>query len=488
MTRPCSLPLLTLLATLGLSACSDGDEEPTHTGTNIESEGSSETGTDSNLQSETESSTETETESSIETETDPGDPDAWTQIALGTYHTCGIRGDRSMWCFGDGRQGQRGDASDDTVRTTPQRVLAAGEGLDGDYWTDWTAVSAGGFTTCGLRRNGTLWCWGDGSSGERGDGTLTEIGLTPSAVAADRPEAAPWSDWIAVSVGSTHACGIREGGTLWCWGFAASGRLGHGDDEGDLPNPVQVVQADAEEGGPTWSDWIAVSAGGRSVCGLREDGSLWCWGESGFGQRGDGITGFESRSTPSRVLTADGEGSWSDWIAVSSGAHHVCGLRSNGSDESTAWCWGRSQFGQRGDDSWSLTRALPAAVLQAEGGEDPEVEEIWTDWVALAANGALSCGLRSNGTLWCWGQGANGERGDGLPFDSQATPAAVLAEDGSWGEPGWTDWTDVAVGEFHACGIREDASLWCWGDGFYGQRGDSQTTRERLTPIRVVDP
>lgn len=91
--------------------------------------------------------------------------------------------------------------------------------------TDWKAISAGGQNTCGIKNDGTAWCWGKGSDGERGDGLTTEIQATPSAVINTGISG---SKWTMVNAGASLTCGLRDDGTAWCWGWGYDGEAGDG--------------------------------------------------------------------------------------------------------------------------------------------------------------------------------------------------------------------------------------------------------------------
>jgi alpha-tubulin suppressor-like RCC1 family protein len=414
----------------------------------------------------------------------------WTAVAAGSQHTCGLRQDGTLWCWGAPRRGALGDGTL-TEQRTPAQVLAAGEGPGGVVWTDWTAVEAGGGHTCGLREDGTLWCWGDGSLGSRGDGTSSWERSTPAQVVAEGedPGGAAWSDWVSVAVGFDHTCGLRQGGTLWCWG---SNRLGQRGDATTAwrTSPAQVLAADAEAGGEAWSDWTAVAAGHSVTCGLREGGSLWCWGGGANGRRGDGTT-VATRTTPVRVVAADAEAggeAWSDWTAVWASWVHVapvdapesqdsamCGLRSDGS----LWCWGYGAGGHRGDGSTEAVRATPAQVVAAQ---ELEGAAPWVDWTSAAVGSSHGCGIRGSGRLWCWGA----QPASAVPSqDERTTPFPVIDCWPPVEEP-WTDWTTATAGHDTTCAARADGSLWCWGGGSYGQRGDGTTRAIQGAPSRVL--
>ena len=95
------------------------------------------------------------------------------------------------------------------------------------------AVSSGGLHACLVRTNGNLYCWGGNEAGRLGDGTTTNR-YTPVSVSSQAPL------WSSVSAGSGHTCGIRVDGTLYCWGYNATGQLGDGTQTPRL-TPVLVA-------------------------------------------------------------------------------------------------------------------------------------------------------------------------------------------------------------------------------------------------------
>jgi len=138
--------------------------------------------------------------------------------------------------------------------------------------------------------------------------------------------------------GYAFTCATRTDGTLWCWGDNGYGQLGTGTTYQTAP--VQV--------GST-TTWSKVGAGDFTACASRTDGSLWCWGNNMAGQLGDGTT--TSRSTPTRVGTAT---AWTTGLVV---GYHTCGIRTDGG----LWCWGNNANSQLGDGT-TTQRPSPAQV------------------------------------------------------------------------------------------------------------------------------
>jgi alpha-tubulin suppressor-like RCC1 family protein len=414
-----------------------------------------------------------------------GDTACWN-VTAGGGHTCATDPEGAAWCWGSGYYGTRGDGQSGAAAADgPVRVRVLADEASGEpAWSDWVQVSAGALHNCGLRQNGTLWCWGWNDSGQLGDAS-TSVRTTPVQVAAAQSTQAPWSDWVAVSAGGYHSCGLRQNGTLWCWGSMALSQLGDGTvstGSGSRTRPVRVVAAGEAQGGATWNDWIAVSASHDQTCGLRANGTLWCWGASAAGN-GESVGPWAS---PAQVLADEesGQDPWTDWVAVSVGRNFACGRRAGGS----LWCWGSRAYGRLGDGTIEAsTRTTPARVQAAEeSGSAP-----WWDWISVEAGAEYACGIRRNRTAWCWGRGQDGRRGDGTQDQDRGTPTAVLAEDRLPGGLAWNDWLGISAGgeisTAQTCGSRIDGTLWCWGDRTYGRLGDGMTGGVRITPTPVLE-
>jgi alpha-tubulin suppressor-like RCC1 family protein len=205
---------------------------------------------------------------------------AWAQIAAGLRHTCGIQRNHTLWCWGlnaDGELGIGGSAFQD--QSLPRQVSSPSR-------SGWTRVAAGSFFTCATRKTQTLWCWGDNLSGALGIGSdALEFLSLPQQVTTP-----PRARWASVTTGWQHACGIRRGGTLWCWGDNFAGELGIGNTANqDLPQQVTS---------PARTGWASVVPGANSTCALRANWNLWCWGDNNFGQLGIGGTTPPPPPTP----------------------------------------------------------------------------------------------------------------------------------------------------------------------------------------------
>jgi len=243
-------------------------------------------------------------------------------------------------------------------------------------------------------------------------------------------------------------------GIALAWGSSNFGATGLNLFAGQTTSPRAVV------GG--FLDWCQVSAGNRNGFGIRTNGTLWAWGENSVGQLGNGSCGTNV-SSPVSVI-----GGFTDWCFVDTNkfnipccpCHFAVGIRTNG----TLWAWGANGFGTLGNGT-QTNRSSPVSVV---GG--------FTDWCQAAAGCIHTLGVRTNGSLWAWGNNSGGKLGDGTTTN-RCSPVSVAG--------GFTDWCQSAAATNHSLGVRTNGSLWAWGINTFGQLGDNTTTT-KSSPVSVV--
>lgn len=251
----------------------------------------------------------------------------------------------------------------------------------------------------------------------------------------------------AVALGGEHSCARHAGGTVSCWGNGGEGQLGDGG-RAVRTAPVAV---------PGLTDVEELTAGASHTCARTSAGRVLCWGTRRRGQVGDGhASADEPALTPTPVVGMD------DAVQISAGDSHTCAVRRSG----RVACWGDDLHGQLGRGGVGGPDALSAAPV--------DVAEL-TDAVEVRAGGAHTCARTRTGRVLCWGDGAEGQVGEGGVMAVVSRPVPVAGLD---------DVLELSLGARHSC-ARHGSFVACWGDGAEGQLGDGTRT-SRPTPADVV--
>jgi alpha-tubulin suppressor-like RCC1 family protein len=372
------------------------------------------------------------------------DPNA---LSMGDGYICAIAQTGKLYCWGVDSYGRLGNGTDGD--TTLISEVHTDTGLPG--WSDWKFVNGNIETTCGIRTNGTLWCWGRNVEGQLGDNTYNDS-VRPVQV-KDDAGTGYWSDWTYVAAGQYNVCGIRTNGRLYCWGDGYYGTNGDGTQNNyTLPHETSMNTGSP----PGFDDWQTVSMFLTTGCGARANGTIYCWGSNN--NRNVGInTNTTPQTRPQRVHDTGGVGTWTDWVEVSGGNNVSCGRRTDG----RGYCWGIG--GNRGDNSnfGGNYNGRPQII------HNDAAPASWLDWKYITTGFDNVCAIRTNGQLYCWGDDTYQQ----LHYNgSKKRPYAIL---NSTGGAGWTDWVSVKTGVFTICGVRADSTLWCWG---YMDMGDGNGT------------
>ncbi len=288
----------------------------------------------------------------------------------------------------------------------------------------------------------TLWVWGRGGIGQLGINT-TAGRSTPVTTSIGG------SDWKQISVGSNTTGGIKLDGTLWMWGGGTQGSLGNNISI-DISTPITTFS-----GGTNWKQ---VSCGGRTttssfVAAIKTDGTLWTWGHNAYGMMGNNT--ITNRFTP--VTTFAGG---NNWKSVSCGRSHIAAIKTDG----TLWTWGRNNAGGLGDNT-IVNRSTPVTTFA--GG---------TNWKQVSAGSEYTLAIKTDGTLWSWGNGGSGRLGNSTTA-SRSIPVTTFS--------GGTNWKQCSAGYAHGAAIKTDGTLWIWGAGGFGQLGNNFTTAptDRTIPV-----
>lgn len=369
-------------------------------------------------------------------------------IAVGEAHTCALRSDHTVTCWGHDSKpyAVHVPSMSTTTIATPTPISVPG-------LTDVAALRAGGKHTCARKMDGTLWCWGHNESGQLGDGTTND--------SASPVQVTGLSGVTLFDVGKFHSCAVgtvsgSQG--LWCWGHGTQGshantvrdanlgRLGNGDLL-DHATPVKVDLSAATTGGQTVK-WL--STGVHHSCVAMSDNTVWCWGANSAGQLGNGMT--TSTKVPVAVNLASvtiPPGAAIEEVACSrgNGIGTSCLRLSNGA----VYCWGSGRYGEFGDGS-SITPTPPAnRTAPTTAVSTASLGGTFNQLVAGADN---VCGRDTTGAVYCWGHGISGAMGNDSLAD-QPAPVTVVGASGA---------TQLDMGHRDACIVDGSSQLYCWGN------------------------
>jgi alpha-tubulin suppressor-like RCC1 family protein len=254
------------------------------------------------------------------------------------------------------------------------------------------------------------------------------------------------TDWKQISSCSDHVGAIKNDGTLWMWGNNNNGQLGINSFD-SKSTPVQIF------GGG--NDWKQVSCGDDFTAAIKTDGRLFVWGFSFYIGTNIGGTAL----TP--VTTFAGANGWEQ---VSCGRFYTGAVKTDGS----LWMWGYQNNGNMGTNAPSATNYF-TPVTTFVGGND---------WKQVSCGGSLSAttaAIKTDGTLWTWGSFSYGALGINVFFSDRSIPVTTFL--------GGTNWQEVSVGVESVGAIKTDGSLWTWGRNNNGELGINNTNLYNLTPV-----
>ena len=371
------------------------------------------------------------------------------------------------------------------------------------------AIAARGFGwVAKLAASGAgLYAWGQGNSGQLGQGSLTGYS-SPVQVGT-------LTTWSKASAGQNFAAAIKTDGTLYMWGANSSGQLGLGDTT-RRSDPVQVGAL------TTWSMAYPKS---DSTHAIKTDGTLWTWGTGNYGALGVGNT--TNYSSPVQV------GALTTWASANKGPfsfYQTVAIKTNG----TLWAWGYGTSHNGGDSSnfFNVNVSTPIGGPPRDDQSSPVQIGAATNWARSASGSSHSLAITTSGALYAWGDHRNGQCGQGADLtnpefyfpsptyndyctspnftyysyissaveaydvtyttcsSANVTWTLNLANTSRWGYSSpvqvgaLTTWSQVAAGNAFSVAVKTDGTLWVWGSNSNGQLGVGNTV-EYSSPVQV---
>lgn len=289
-----------------------------------------------------------------------GNDSNWLKLSVGDSHYLAIKSDGTLWAWGNNYFGQLG------IPYNPNDNLSLPIQVGTD--NDWIDISAASTHSCAIKSNGTLWTWGYNDYGQLGNGTWSENHL-PTQVGVD-------TDWRDVESKYRTTIAIKTNNTIWGWGKNNLSQLGNGNNV-TVNSPIQI--------GNNSSDWKIVRTSNNHCIALKNDNTLWAWGNNSYGELGNGTN--INLNFPTQIGNGD------DWRDLSVGASFSLALKA----DHTLWSWGDNSRGQLGDGT-QINKNIPTQITSLNDCDKIVNYPYYTSFV-----------IKQDKTLWGWGSNVNGQ-------------------------------------------------------------------------------
>ena len=293
---------------------------------------------------------------------------AFTFLAAGWVHNCGIASDTRTFCWGGGAIERQGYLGDGTLSSSDTPVAVVADSA-------FKSVTIGDGHSCALTASGMAFCWGQNAWGQLGDGTQTDR-ASPVVVSTD-------VRFRSLSAGAYHTCGITLDNDAYCWGDNRWGQHGRGAVQYNTVGNI-VAQPQRVTGGIAFA---AIAGGWEHTCAITTSGAAYCWGRNEDDRQLGDDSDVSHRGTPGRVsgdLT---------FVSLTAGALATCGRTA----AAELFCWGANYYGGLGNGE-----------MVASGVAHP-VRTLGGPFARVTLGQAHACAIATDQSLWCWGDQSVGQ-------------------------------------------------------------------------------
>lgn len=365
------------------------------------------------------------------------------QLAGGEAHSLALKNDGTVWAWGDNSSGQLGDGTTIT-RYSPIQVPSL---------TNITRIAAGGKHSLAMRADGVLFAWGSNQYGQLGIDSSDLNSLVPVSAVIPGPV-------TEIAAGTEHSVALTDDGTVWTWGRNSVAQLGDGSLI-DRRRPVALSGLEPV---------VAVAAGEEHSLAVDQQGTVYGWGNNAYGQSGARedasdcpVFQIQCIWTPHPVRGAWGARS------LSAGYKFNLATYATGSTRS----WGQNLYGQLGVASGDACTPAPGALLTHPCSFTPLTVEDLPPVRLIRAGARHALAVTTEGDLYSWGLNTSGQLG------VESTDACLLNPGGETAVcsklplqvNALSSVLTVGAGSAHSLAVLTDGTVWAWGDNERGQLG-----------------
>jgi len=383
-------------------------------------------------------------------------PKYWKQVAGGFMHTCAIAYTDKVYCWGDNQYGKLGNNST-TSSAIPVAVDTTGV-LIGKIIK---SIAVGTDMSCAIDSDGQAYCWGYNVWGQLGNNSNTNSSVPVTVITTGTLTG---KSFKSISIGNAGPCAIASDDKVYCWGNGGSGQLGNGTDS-DSKIPILVNMTGVLSGKTV----KAIGTGESHTCVIASDDKVYCWGFNYYGYLGNNT--YDNSSVPV-AISMPGVLASQTVKQLSVGDRSACIIAA----DNFVYCWGYNLYGQLGNNS-NVTSSVPVAADRSGLLSSKTIKTIST-------SGTHACAITTEDKIYCWGRGQYGQLGNNLMSNS-LIPVSVIMTGALSGKT--IKILSSAAGGTHTCTIASDDQIYCWGSNSYNQLGDN-TNVSSSVPIGIYSP
>ena len=389
------------------------------------------------------------------------------KVSNGSYHSFGLTSDGRIYAWGRNTSGELGIGTTLARSNVPIAVKTTGTPMDGKVVKQ---VEGGGryegSHSIALASDGTVYTWGFNQYGQLGNNTTTNSRSPIAVQVAGTPLAG--KTIVQIAAGADHSLALDSDGALYAWGSNAYGQLGNGTTTNSSV-PVAVKIAGTPLAGKTI---VQIAAGANHNMVLTSDGAVYTWGWNYHGQLGNNTK--TNSNTIVAVQTIGTPIAGKKIVKIAAGQGHSLAL----TDDGMVYTWGRNDTGQLGNNA-TTNVMLPVTVTVT--GTPMSNKTI----VEIASGARHSLAIDSSGKVYAWGHNGSGQLGNNLTVNA-LTPVAVQAPaDKNIIQVSGSGWLGAS-----SSALASDGTVYSWGRGFDGQLGDGTNNDSSvpvITTINLVD-